>query len=334
MQKARYAVDSHNRLVVKRGKKRLNPAGRFSVKDNILYYWLNEPQAWLRKNSLPQKLKFAGAWKLNKNRDLVLDLSQGRNARRKETLALHGRILPAQGDVLAFELAADCPGNKKEYRILHLTGAWKASEDNGLFFEAKKRVLSDILSLGTGWKLDKRQQVVYTYTKTDLVRRSKSEQTIEFRGSWQLLRKDYLTYILERGTASRFDFRVQAESPNLYPQKGVIKFRLGAGVKQQAKAEPKTLSLYGTWKFGVSPALTFEMDYGEKKVKALTFSADIDLSEKDTIVFTLVDSRRRPLGLQLQFNRKFLKKHDAEAFLRLKKLCDESVIEAGVSIPF
>jgi hypothetical protein len=76
------------------------------------------------------------------------------------------------------------------------------------------------------------------------------------------------------------------------------------------------------------------MDYGEGNVKAAEFGADIDLTAKDSVIFTLVNRERESFGMNITFSHRFLKKLDGQTFLRLKSLKDDSAIEAGVKIPF
>lgn len=88
------------------------------------------------------------------------------------------------------------------------------------------------------------------------------------------------------------------ESTNLYPREGVIKYRLGIGVRKDKKAGSMVISLYGVWKFGLD--LNFYFSIGN-------------------IIFILSYA---------------VKKLDAELFLRMSRSAKEQGVEAGVRIPF
>ncbi len=157
-----------------------------------------------------------------------------------------------------------------------------------------------------------------------------------FEGFWEINSNNRLTYILSRSTESRFEFRVQIESPNLYPQQGVIKYRLGIGLKGGRSFQNKIVSLYGTWKFSHKLGLIFEIDYGKNKFQNIEFGTNIHLNKKDEFVFSLTNKGKKPLGFNLIFTHNFLKQSSAETFFRLKDILDkkERALEAGVRIPF
>ncbi|MCM8781709.1 MAG: hypothetical protein NC828_01440, partial [Candidatus Omnitrophica bacterium] len=207
----------------------------------------------------------------------------------------------------------------------------------------KKSPEPDTLTLCGAWQVNQNQQIVYTYQKADLKTKTKSLKEIKFEGFWGIDGANKLVYILERSTDSRFCFRVQLESPNLYPKEGVIKYRLGVGIKGvtpiglsagRQGTVPKIICLYGTWKFSRKFGLNFQMDYGQNKIHSIEFGANINFSNKNAVIFSLTNKKDEPLGINVVFSHRFLKKLDADSFLRLKRLKQESAIEAGVRIPF
>jgi len=157
--------------------------------------------------------------------------------------------------------------------------------------------------------------------------------SLVFQGRWSLDSSNVLTYIFEHSAKSRFDFRAQLESPNLYPKEGVIKYRLGIGLKKLARAD-KIIYLYGEWKFSRKLGLSFQMDYGEGKINQMRFTADVHLTKKNEFTFSLLNKMNEPLGINIIFTHKFMKQLDADAFLRIKRLQDELGVETGVRIPF
>jgi hypothetical protein len=93
------------------------------------------------------------------------------------------------------------------------------------------------------------------------------------------------------------------------------------------------ISLFGTWKFGRKGGISFQIDYGEDRVKAIVFGANVYLTKKDEVVFELKDKKGEDLGISVTFSKKFFKSK-AEGFLRFKRLEGESKVETGFKIPW
>lgn len=334
--KNRYSVDNHNRLIIKRNHKNLTADGRLGIdKNNRLFYWLNEPSAWRKTYALANKIVFTGNWRLNSNYDLELNLNETKDQFQGERLIIKGEIISIETDTLVFQVKSYDKQGLLHIQLLSLSGSWQADEYNRISFAVKKKTSPDVLTLEGTWQINKNQQIAYAYEKTDLKRKTKICNTLTFRSFWEINSSNRLTYILSRSSQSRFDFRVQAETPNLYPQEGIIKYCLGIGLREKSPTRFKIISLYGAWKFSRKLGLIFQMDYGQGEIHNLEFGADISLSQKDKITFSLKDKRGEPLGLEITFTHRFLEKLDAEAFLRLKEtLKRESAIEAGIRIPF
>jgi hypothetical protein len=335
MPKLRFAVDEDNRLVVRQVKFKTAAEGRFIVsEDNSLIYWLNEPLAWQRKYHLPPQIKFTGNWKLNDNYDLELNLLENPSQSALDKLVLRGEVFSTDRDTFAFEFRSRDKSGNKEFQVLKFSGSWVSDQSSGIVFLVDKDAQPDVLKLGAGWKLNKNQQITYTYEKSGFKSGVKDIRVITFEGAWEISPKNILTYVLAASSRSRFDFRACIQTPNVYPQSGKIKFRLGAGIKQTERSEGKVITLYGTWKFNRQLGLVFEMDYGANNIRALEFGADIDLTPRDKVVFSLVDRQREAIGVKITFTHRFLKKLDAQAYLKFKALRAGSGIEAGVKIPF
>lgn len=331
-----YAINNNNQLLIKspKMKKQLATNGVFGIaKSNRLIFWLNEPVFWRRLYGLPKKIIFSGSWQLDRNHDLKLILDKSKSQFQNEILVLRGNIISTDRDILAFEIKSYDRRGLLHIQILKLSVTCLADETNRLSFRIKKSP-PDILTLAGTWQINRNQQITYTYEKIERKRKTKISQTLVFEGYWQITGADRLTYILSHSSKSRFDFRVQLESPNLYPEQGVIKYRIGIGVRKEGQQPYKVIYLYGTWKFDRNIGLIFQMDYGEGKVQSIEFGANVHLNRKEEIAFSLTDKRKHPLGICITFTHKFLKKHAAQTFLRLKKYQEEFGIEAGVNFPF
>ncbi len=354
--KYRYSVNNNNQLLIKSSKAKvaIPVRGRFSVdKNNQLIYWLNEPASWRRLYNLPSKVSFIGNWQLNPNYDLELNLDETKSQYKEDRLILKGEIISTDRDTLAFEIISynkqglsptqlnrsSTKGTVPAFshiRLLKLTGSWQADEFNRIIFMIKKKALPDVITLEGTWQINKNQQIAYSYEKTGLKTKTRISCVLTFEGFWEINSSNRLAYILSQSTESYFDFRVQIESPNLYPKEGSIKYRIGIGLKEDKPSQMKTVCLYGSWRFSRKAGLTFQMDYGKGRFSDIEFGANIYLNKKDEIVFFLTNKNNESLGLNITFAHKFLKNCDAGAFLRLKDILDkeERALEVGVRIPF
>jgi hypothetical protein len=246
----------------------------------------------------------------------------------KRSNNIRKRFIVAESNSLTIEtIQTESPSSRQRLRILKLKGTWRVNDYNELCFEATGRKGSPEKFIFKGsWKLNKNQQIEYT---SDNLR-----DTLVFKGYWKFSSANRIVYFLEGSSTSRFEFKVQLESAEFYPKKGQIRYRIGLGIRQSRLTLPgQVLNFYGEWKFGRNLGLTFQMDYGQGKVKAIEFGAEVTFG-RDSIQFALKNEFGDPLGLTLTITHKFLKALDAKAFIRLKKLHDEHSIEAGITIPF
>ncbi|MCM8796773.1 MAG: hypothetical protein NC923_02700 [Candidatus Omnitrophica bacterium] len=332
--KHRYSVDSDNRLVIKPyGKEKpIKPKGAFGVDGcNRLFYRLQESPAWRRQYNLAPKIIFNGSWKLDSNYDLLLELEENKSQYAGDTLTIKGDIISIERDIFSFECKSYDENGLLHIQIIKLNVVLFSDAYNRICVEVKK-AKPDILTLQGAWQLNKEQQIIYTYEKTGLKRKDKISHTLIFQGRWQFSAADKLTYILKHSSLSRFDFRVQLETPNIYPQKSVIKYRVGIGIREE-RLKKKIICLYGTWKFSRNLGLVFQMDYGRYGWEDVLFCADFVFA-KDRISFELKNKIGTPLGITLTFTHRLLYKLDAQILLRLEARRNEMGVETGFKIPF
>jgi len=241
---------------------------------------------------------------------------------------LRKRFIAAESDALVIEtIQTESKTHRQRLRILKLKGTWRANDYNELIFEASGRKgTPDKYTFKGSWKLNSNQQIEYTTED--------GRDTLVFRGFWQIFSAKRLIYKLEGSSTSRFEFKVQLEPINFYPKKGEICYRIGIGMRQSRLTRPgKLLILYGEWKFGRNLGLTFQMDYGQGRVKVMEFGATVSfLSNK--VIFILRDEFGKPLGVSFTLTHKFLESYDAEAFIKLKSFQNNRAVEAGFNIPF
>jgi len=249
---------------------------------------------------------------------------------------LRKRFIAAESDTLVIETIqtvvkqGQSPSGTvpvSHLRILKLKGTWRANDYNELCFEVTLRKgPPETYTFKGSWKINNNQQIEYTSED--------GRDALTFKGYWDISAANRLVYILEGSSTSRFEFKVQLESPILYPKKGEIRYRIGVGLRQSRLSAPaQILILYGEWKFGRNLALSFQMDYGQGKVKTLEFGAEVTFGH-NKIIFALKNELNKPLGITLTMTHKFLEHFNAEAFIKLKSRRSEQAIEAGITIPF
>jgi len=311
--KYRYATNNANQLLVLLpGETTFQPlAGTFRIdKDNNLAYRLDEGSVVVLR----------GSWRINSDHEPQLVCGD-------DILTIHGKMVAADGSSLAYEVKTIDRQGLLHVQILKLSVTWLADEDNRLSLVVKKRS-PDIITLAGSWRIHDNQQIAYTYERQDLQTRRKASHTVLFQGFWRISGANKLTYILEGGTDSKFEFRGQIETPTIYPQRGAIKYRLGMGLRQD-----RLITLYGTWKISRTWGLNFLMQYGAGKVKGIEFAAQLSCDHRNAFVFRLKGEDGEFLGADVVFTHDFLKASDVQAFVRLKAR-RQAAIEAGMKVVF
>lgn len=327
-------VNPQNQLTLKAPRQKPKILrGKFSVSpSNTLIYQITDSSKWYRKYNIPDRVEFEGKWQLDKNHDLVLNIKK-KEGTKEGSLVLRGDIINQEGDYFVFKIKSKVSSRLTHFSYLKLKGVWKADKFNRITFEVTKKGQPDILTFKGIWDVNKYQKIIYSYKKESLKTKRKTSHTVVFEGFWQIAKRNHLVYILLVASDSRFDFKVHLQSPTLYPAKGIIKYRLGIGIKKERRE--RLLSLYGEWKFSRKCGLSFVMSYGKGEIRRIDFGAYVHLGKKDKLIFSITDKHKEPLGLAIEFSHKWLVKKHAQTFLRLKRILEkETVLEAGVRIPF
>jgi hypothetical protein len=228
------------------------------------------------------------------------------------------------GDTLRSRVS---PDTVSRLRIIKLKGTWYANDYNELCFEvACRKGPPETCTFKGSWKLNNNQQIEYISED--------GRDKLIFKGYWDIALANRLIYIFKGSSTSRFEFKVQLESSVFYPKKGEIRYRIGVGIRQSRLTAPgQVIILYGEWKFGRDLGLTFQMDYGQGKVRVIEFGAGVTF-DRNKVIFALKNEFGEPLGITLTMTHKFLKHLDVEVFLKLKSRQKEQTIETGITIPF
>jgi len=332
----KFFIDNNNRLIIIQDEEALQPKGTFTIDEaNRLVYCLNETIEWRKRYKFPEKIVLTGNWSLNPNYDLeFICHSRASGDPDNSILELKGEIILCESNKLIFEIKTVDKNGLAHFRLLKLSGIWQADDFNQIFFAVSKKEFPDLLTFQGAWKLNQNQQITYTYEKAERKTKARNSYALVFSGFWQITSANKLTYILSQSTNSRFDFKAQIETPNIYPKKGVIRYRVGAGVREPQAGRFKIISLYGTWKFSRKLGLTFEMEYIKGQINSISFGAEVNFDKRNRVIFNLTNRERKDLGISLLFTHRFLKQLDADFFLRLKRYQAESGVETGIRIPF
>ncbi len=334
MQKIRYELDPHNRLILDRsGKKSDFPKfrkvldGQFKTdKFNNLFYHVKAPLK--EDENVPHQIKLKGEWSLTDNHELRLTLEKQARDTFGDQITLQGEILDVNENSLLFAITTTTKKNTQSTYVLNIGGWWKADENNRLSFHVRKEEgRYDILTFNGAWEINKNHEIIYQYEKAELIRKKRQTHTLTFKGYWDIKDKLRISYVLSKGSDSIFNFKACAGKFS----EGYIQYELGIGLTNRAKPVTKTVTLFGKWNLKKDVGLIFEIEYEDKKTKAIVFGADARLTDKDTISFRLKnDMENKDIGVNLELSHKILK-GDGEAFLRVLKSRQKSAIYAGAA---
>lgn len=334
MQKVRYELDPHNRLVLdKSGGKSDLPKfrkvldGQFKTdQDNNLSYHIKAPLS--EGENIPHQIKLKGEWSLTDNHELRLTLDKQGRETFGDQITLQGEILDVNETSLLFAVTTKTKEDTQSTYVLNLGGSWKADENNRLSFNVKKeKGAYNILTFNGVWEINKNHQIIYQYEKAVLIRKKRRTHTLTFKGYWDIKDAFRISYVLSENTNSVFDFKTSA---GIFKE-DYIKYELGIGLTDREEPITKTFILFGKWNLKKDVGLTFEIEYENKKTRAIVFGVDARLTDKDTISFRLKNEiENKDIGVNLELSRKILK-GDGEAFLRFLKSKRESSIYAGAA---
>lgn len=331
MQKLRYELDPHNRLVVSNRLTRFRRVFDGSFKlgpGSSLIYHIKGPMYGLEtERKAPHQVKLKGRWSLNKNYDLVLTLDKWRRQTFGEQLTLKGEITAASANSLSF-LVTTRPEKGLEIKdILKLEGRWQADEHNRIGFRVNKgQGRYDALIFDGIWEVDKQHRIFYRYEKTQKIRKRVLKKTIIFHGHWDIARRNRLTYNLSLEGKSAFEFKTGLG----FLAKDYIKYELGIGVSDKKEPIKRIVILYGKWKIKKNTGLLFEIEYEKGKAKAIVFGAEAKLTKQDKVEFKLKNELKKDLGLELKLSRRLLR-GDGEAFLKLLRDKKEASAYVGAA---
>ena len=245
-------------------------------------------------------------WRLNSDHDVEFVVTDTKDLGGRETLSLKADVVGIAPDELTCIVTSKKDRDVEVASILKLKGRWQADDNNRLSFAVSKEDgTEDVLVFDGIWDLYEDNQIMYRYKKTGLARGPKEERSLVFRGAWRLGDKEKLAYMLDTSGESGFLFKAQLENSGISGRFGVLKYRIGIGVSEYKRPVEKVIKFFGMLRLA--------------------------LTKRDMLEFEFTDARGHRLGMSATLSRKLL---GGEAFLRFKRLAEESKIEAGIKFPW
>lgn len=323
--KVSFSTDSNNQLIVEApflDKPRVIK-GKFLVENKDLVYLADDSCGWQADFGIPQRLRFRGKWWLSKEHNLIMLLDDS-----SDTLTLRGRICEPEGNIFTFWLRSREFKDTSEVAFIKIAGIWRADKINRLTFEVTESQSRGTLTLRGIWDIGKNHQIVYRYERL----KTKDKNELTFRGAWDILDKNKIGYVIERGEKSRFDFRAYLQTPNLYPARGKIKYKISIGAVH--KRGERVLVLGGRWRFSRAAGVELELDYKDGRVTRMRFGATVNLPGRDRVVFSLTNRQGQPLGITVTFTKRSLTPSDWEFFIQARKRGEELYLGGGLKLRF
>ena len=324
--KIKYEFDPDHRLIAKSellGIRRILE-GEFKVDaQNNLLYEIKTPIP--EDIKAPHKIKLKGNWSLTDEHKLCFTLDKWKRSTFGDQITLEGEILDVKKNALLFGVTSrNQKGNLSIY-ALELSGNWQVDEDNRIIFRVvKAKDKFDTLIFSGAWQIDKNYQIIYQYTQEDRQRKIKRIKTLTFKGSWDILDKKRLSYVIEKSSDSIFNFKT---SLGVFKE-NYIKYELGIGISKKRRPLRRVITFFGQWKIKENLGLIFEMERG-KKIEAFVFGAEAKLTKNNTILFNLRNRLNQSLETSLELSHTIFK-NKAQAFLRLLSKQRELTIQVGL----
>lgn len=265
--------------------------------------------------------KLKGRWELGPNHEVLYKKSG-----KDEEIKVIGSLVAAEPNALVIGITQRQTDQKIVTSIYKLSGSWKANSKNQLVFEVQKESgKKDALTFKAGWKVNKNQEIIYTYDQVNLKTKTKESQELAFQGYWDISEKNRLTYFLGGNSESAFRFRGTFQTASILAKKGEIRYQLGVEVASNEKTQ--TIALFGKWKISRTLALDFEIEYNDRK-RSISFGGEYALNDNLSVAVNLKTEEGKPLGVELILTKDIFE--DGQAFIRLQRSLEASRVEAGM----
>lgn len=270
-----------------------------------------------------------GRWKLNAKHEIQFREEKGKN---KKGFRLKGTLIGVEAGALVFSATEKQQNGRSTARLYKLTGHWQVDSKNRILFAVKKsQGKTDKLVFQGSWKVGPSHEILYSYQKTHLVTKTKTTQSLVFKGYWDISERHRLTFYVGGKTTSALRFRGTFQTKSILAKKGEIRYQIGIEVR--GKKTLKTIILFGKWKLSRDFSLSFEIEYENRKRKAIVFGSTYRLGKGAAIEARLKARTGKPLGAELLLTKDIFA-GDGQLFGRLYHSLEETGAEAGVRIKF
>jgi hypothetical protein len=264
-----------------------------------------------------------GDWELTPNHEV-----RYRAAGANEEIKLKGALVAADPDALVIAVTEKSSNGKVTSGLVRLSGRWQLNDRNQITFDvAKENGGKDTLTFKSGWNVDDKHKLIYTYRQG----KTKDVQELVFNGVWDISDKSCLTYCLGGDSESAFHFRGAFQQKSIDAGKGEVRYQVGVDIKGKPKVQ--TIALFGQWRVSDDLNLCFEMEYSDREKQSITFGAQYSLNTTTAISAGLKSKHGEPLGVELILTKDIFN-NDGQAFVRLKHSLEDSRIEAGMKMRF
>ncbi|MDP2911275.1 MAG: hypothetical protein Q8N76_02955, partial [Candidatus Omnitrophota bacterium] len=264
--------------------------GRFKTgSSNTLFYEVNKSSG----ADIPQKIKFSGKYSLDKNHNLIFTLNKWNNQCEGNRLTLKTKIIDAKSNEVAFLVNTRPDENRGLTYTMKLYGSWQADKHNRLTFGVEReREWIDNLTLFGAWEISKNNEIIYKY--------GKDNQDIVFKGYWNIKDKCRVSYVLDKGINSGFDFRSSLGTLAPKGREKYAVFDIGIDISKAKKLRRRLIFL-GKWKIGKGKELILETSDIEEGGLTLKFTKE--MFDKSGIVYieSIVKGKERFVGGGMTF---------------------------------
>ncbi|MEA3489155.1 MAG: hypothetical protein U9R44_02285 [Candidatus Omnitrophota bacterium] len=279
-----------------------------------------------------RKLLLDGKWSLTPEHDLKFRVSGTDSPFAGRTIILRGDVERVKGSGLTFRVRSCDAVSGTRSCTIELKGKWRADGNNRITFNvAGSRGRYDVLRFQGAWRLNRRNELIYRYTRTALRTRTRREKTLVFRGYWDLERRR-IVYRIEGSNDSFFSFKAAIQSKSLRAADGSIKYQVGIKYSRRRvyRQRVQVVTIYGLWKLGKDLSVRFEVLCSGNKRRRITFQAEKMIGENGAVTVSLKTARGEKLGVEVRFSKAF--SNDAELFVALGRQGRDVRIIGGVRV--
>lgn len=329
-EKIRYEIDPYNRLVtvdktLSLPKQRRILEGVFAIgRGNSLEYRVKSPAG--SSENIPHQVKLKGSWSLTSNYDLKFSIDKSAGGASGDAFTIAGDIIDVKGDALLFSVTTKRGEGIRTTYVLEMAGTWRSDENNRLSFRVKRENgRYDTLLFEAGWEVNKNNEIIYRYEKSQLKRRLKTSHSLILKGRWKASEKGVLAYEMDANADSTLKFKTSLG----ICRDDYIKYEVGIMLSRRVRPVMRTVTLFGVWRLKRGSALFFDVECADGSIYSISFAAEARLTSLDTISFKLRDEiGARDLDLRFELNHALLE-GDGSAFLRVLRSRGESAILVG-----